>query len=44
MSKLVNRDVYGFDKDKNDEKKNIIITTCYMLYNNLNRSYLTFNK
>lgn len=21
MSKLVNRDVYGFDKDKNDEKK-----------------------
>ena len=43
MSKLVNRDVYGFDKDKNNEK-NIIITTCYMLYNNLNRSYLTFNK
>ena len=43
LSHILGREVYGFCQD-NDEKDKKIITTCYMLYNNLDKDDYTFSK
>lgn len=43
MSHILEREVYGFCKD-NDRPNKILKTTCYMLYNGLEREDYTFTK
>lgn len=43
ISHILGRKVWGFCKD-NDKPDKILKTTCYMMYNNLNRDYYYFTK